>query len=235
MGQNNFSFSEPEQGSAFSPALCNEDIQKLLTKSKKEVKAANQEVFTLLESGHKSSSALELKNRLVVLDKYLTNFSDFLDERLDRSEEAKKDELLKSFFRACNQMTNRVDKMNRLLSDDISICQHKEAKEAKDGIKIVTYIVGLPTLAANLAKIFFEDKSPAIPYIALTSFVAGLWVAFPKEAKGLWSTAKKTVSDKPRLLRHNFLFYYARNSAKEGARAATKRARKLFQVNKPFL
>lgn len=104
-----------------------------------------------------------------------------MDERLDGTENTEKENTLKMFRKTCDQLTNRVDKMNRVLSDDVSICQHKEAKEAKDGIKIVTYVVG-PNSVQILQR-FSLKKSPAIPYIAITSFIAGLWVAFPKEAR----------------------------------------------------
>lgn len=215
MGQNNFSLSEPEQGSAFSPALCNEDIQKLLAKSKKEVRAANQEVFTLLESGHKSSAALELKNRLVVLDKYLTNFSYFLEERLDGSEEAKKEELLKGFCRACNQMTNRVDKMNRLLSEDIAVCQHQESKEAIDPLKIATFVVGFPVAIGALAKVIFGEKSDVVPYATFTGAAIGITISFKEKINDSAFFVYRKLGAWKTKVKDSFPVYYISSTAKE--------------------
>ena len=237
MGAKSFSFSKTEQGETFHfpPSLSNEEIKKLLLASKGEVKAANKAVFALLESEHKAASALELKNKLVLLDKYMTSLADFLDDRLDGTENTEKENTLKVFSKTCDQLSNRVDKMNRMLSDDVSICQHRESKEAKDVIKIITYVVGLPTLAANFAKLFFEEKSHVIPYVAIGSIAIGTWFAFPEETRKIWRSTETMMCRRKKAVQNNFLLYYANSRRKEITASSRDVAKKIFGLGRPSL
>ena len=230
MEAKSFSFSKMAEGEdfLFPPSLSHAEIKKLLDESKDGVRAANKEVFALLESGHKASAALELKNKLILLDKYMTDLADFLDDRLDGTENTEKEITLKMFRKTCDQLTNRVDKMNRMLDADIYTRHHLEAKKAKDPIKVVTYLIGLPTLASNLAKIFFDEKSPMLPYIAITSVIGGIWGAFPEESKSMWFTARKTVCGGKQMIQNSFLLYYARSTIQEKTAETKIMARKLF-------
>lgn len=222
MGEKAFSFSKIEQGAAFhfSPSLSHEEIKKLLLESKGEVKAANKDVFALLESEHKASSALELKNKLVLLDKYMTGFADFLDDRLDGTVNTEKENTLKMFRKTCAQLTNRVDKMNRMLSDDVSICQHKEAKESIDPFKVATFVVAFPVAIGALAKIVFGEKSAVVPYATYTGAAIGMAFSFKHKINDFAFSAYKKMGNGKNNMKNSFFIYYVSSTTRERANSA---------------
>lgn len=224
MRAKSFSFSKIElsEDFLFPPSLSLEEIKKLLLESKDEVKAANKNVFALLESEHKTSSALELKNKLVLLDKYMTGFADFLDERLDETEGSEKETTLKAFRKTCDQLTNRIDKMNRVLSDDISMCQHKETKEAIDPFKVATFVVAFPVAIGALAKIVFGEKSVVVSYATYAGAAIGMAFSFKQKINDFACSTYTKISNGKNNMKNSFLVYYVSSVTKERANMAKR-------------
>jgi hypothetical protein len=168
------------------------------------------------------AEAERLRRPLIDLDRDLTDICDWADDGMagqpdDPSRVCRRLELRSE----SDRLIARLDRLRGKLSEDIDSARYQEAKDAKDVMKEIMYVGGLPAIAVNLMRVFYE-KSHAIPYVAAAALVAGVWTAFPKDVQKAWRASRDFVCDAPQRVRTSFVVYYLGSEVKENARSVRK-------------
>ena len=215
-----------DQGEAasfdFPEILDDADIRALLDQKKTALRKLDRQVTALLSEKHEMAEASVLKASLIELDCDLTDISDLLE---DRECTQKRTDVQNELRVECDRLLARHEKINRKLAEDVASLRYQETKDAKDPIKVILYIGALPALAANVLKIFFDEKSPVLPYVEAGSLFLGTVVAFPKEAKRIWKASANAICGSVRCvkssIRNDFTLYYVKTESLRTARTAS--------------
>jgi len=208
------------EGSELPAILSAADLRALIQQKKMALRKLDRLVTALQQTKHSSASGQQLQCSVTDLDRDLTDLADVLDDRTrQQTSDGEKGGLLNELRDDSDRLTARLDRVSRKLGEDIAAARYQETKDAKDVIKVMMYVGGLPAIAANLMKIFFGEKSHAIPFAAGAALITGVWTAFPKEAKQLWKAGSETVCNGPQIVKNSFVVYFVASEVKEKARA----------------
>ena len=211
MPTNISSAEQPAQDELEFPEILSEaDIASLLMKKRASVRALERQATQLLKITHSLAEAQSLRDQAADFESDFTDLCDLLGDRIVAND-PKKLEIQKELRKQFSDLKKRSVKISKKLHDDMFF----------DLMPKLASALGVSAAVSVLARIFCDEKSPLITFIAEAGIALGFGAAYHEQIENLWNKTALTTCKATKRVNNDFFVFCVKESLRERTAAAT--------------
>jgi hypothetical protein len=186
-----------------------EDVQQSLNEQRANIRRVDAGVTDLLSKNHSLKDIQSWKDDTVKTEKNLIYAFDWLEDKIDETENVLQKEKLQKLVKQCEQFISRNERIKKTIADDMAACRYVEGRETLNPVQVGSLVVSVTAAAVVFLKTHVVDK--LVTDIGEAGAALGLYVAFHRQINQIFVATGKAVARTPQKV----------NTLKRGARFCT--------------